>query len=77
MPYGFYVLVRFVAAGAFAFFSYEYFRAKREGLGIIFASLAVLFQPFIKIALGRAIWNILDVIIAVALVYLIFKSHKK
>ncbi|WP_326936554.1 DUF6804 family protein [Flavobacterium sp. PL11] len=27
----------------------------------IYVALALLFQPFIKIALGRTIWNIVDV----------------
>ena len=48
-----------------------------DGLGFTFAALAVLFQPFIKIALGRFIWNIVDVIVAVGLVYLVVMAFKK
>nr|WP_103727078.1 DUF6804 family protein [Flavobacterium croceum] len=33
----------------------------------IYISLALLFQPFIKIVLGRTLWNIVDVIVALAL----------
>ena len=46
MPYGFYELVRFAAAGAFAYLSYDFFKSKRDGLGFLFAGLALLFQPF-------------------------------
>ena len=74
MPYGFYQLVRFVAAGAFAYLSYDYFKLKKEGLGFVFAALALLFQPFFKIALGRVVWNIVDVIVAIGLVILIVKA---
>lgn len=77
MPYGFYTLVRFVAAFAFAYFAYDYFKAGKDGLGFTFAALAVLFQPFIKIALGRFIWNIVDVIVAIGLVYLVVIAFKK
>lgn len=77
MPYGFYTLVRFVAAFVFAYFSFDYFKANKDGLGFTFAALAVLFQPFIKIALGRVIWNIVDVIVAVGLVYLVVITVKK
>ncbi len=77
MPYGFYQLVRFAAAGAFAYLSYDYFKAKRDGLGFVFAALALLFQPFFKIALGRMIWNIVDVVVAVGLVVLIIRSFGK
>ena len=73
MPYGFYELVRFAAAGAFAYLSYDFFKSKRDGL----AGLALLFQPFFKIALGRVIWNIIDIIVAVALIVLLIKAFKK
>lgn len=77
MPYGFYQLVRFVAAGAFAYMSYDYFKRNDDKLGLVFAALALLFQPFFKVALGRVLWNIMDVLVAVALVYLIVKAIKK
>ena len=77
MPYGFYMLVRFAATVAFAYLSYEYFKSKQEKLGVLFASLVLLFQPFFKIALGRMIWNIVDVVVAVGLVVLIIRSFGK
>ena len=77
MPYGFYELVRFAAAGAFAYLSHDFFKSKRDGLGFLFAGLALLFQPFFKIALGRVIWNIIDIIVAVALIVLLIKAFKK
>ena len=77
MPYGFYQLVRFVAAGAFAYLSYNYFKLKNEGLGFVFAALALLFQPFFKIALGRLVWNTVDVIVAVGLFILLIRSFGK
>ena len=77
MPYGFYTLVRFVAACAFTYFAYDYFKANKDGLGFTFAALAVLFQPFFKLSLGRAIWNIVDVIVAIGLIYLVVIAFKK
>lgn len=77
MPYGYYTLVRFASAFAFAYLSYDCFKAKEDGKGFLFAALAVLFQPFYKIALGRAIWNMVDIIVAVGLIYLIIKTFKK
>lgn len=77
MPYGFYVLVRFCAAAAFVYLSHDYFKSKNNGLGFVFAALALLFQPFVKIALGRTIWNIVDVIVAIGLVYMIVKAFKR
>ena len=77
MPYGFYQLVRFAAAGAFCYLSYDYFKSKRDGLGFVFAALALLFQPFFKVALGRVVWNIVDVIVAVGLFILLIRSFGK
>lgn len=77
MPYGFYTLVRFASAFAFAYLSYNYFKSKKDVLGFVFAALALLFQPFFKFALGRTIWNIVDVIVAIGLVYLIISTFKR
>lgn len=80
MPYGFYTLVRFLAMAAFAYLAYlaylEY-KSKNMDRMVIFIVLAVLFQPFAKIALGRLVWNIVDVAVAIYLLYLSFKIHKK
>ena len=77
MPYGFYQLVRFAATAAFVYLSYDYFKSKQDVKGVIFALLAVLFQPFFKIALGRTLWNTIDIIVAVGLFYLLITSFKK
>ena len=77
MPYGFYQFVRFLAMASFAYLSYDYFKNKQEGLGFTFAALAILFQPFFKIALGRTIWNILDVVIAIGLIWLTIAAYGK
>lgn len=77
MPYGFYQLVRFAAAGAFAYLSYDYFKAKKDGLGVTFAALAILFQPFFKVALERTIWNLVDILVAIGLIWLILRAFKK
>ena len=77
MPYGYYQLVRFTAATAFAYLSYDYFQRKYKILCFTFATLALLFQPFIKIALGRTIWNVVDVIVAILLIVTCLYDHKK
>lgn len=77
MPYGFYELIRFAATAAFAYLSYDYFKSKENGMGLLFTVLALLFQPFFKMALGRTIWNVVDVLVAIALFYFIVNSIKK
>ena len=74
MPYGYYQLVRFVSMVAFAVMAYQFYNEKREGWAICFGALALLFQPFVKIALGRAMWNIVDVAVAILLIVLWYKE---
>jgi hypothetical protein len=69
MPYGFYLLVRFVAMCVFGWFAYENFDANNKPFGVIYLALALLFQPFLKLSLGREIWQIVDAIVAVFLLW--------
>lgn len=77
MPYGFYVLVRFLAMAAFAYLAYLEHKSKNTERMVVFIVLAVLFQPFAPLFLGRLIWNIVDVAVAAYLFYLSFKIYKK
>jgi len=67
MPYGFYELVRFLALVGFAILAYISNKQEDKTGVIIYIGLALLFQPFFKIALGRVLWNIVDVIVGLGL----------
>ncbi|MGV4413826.1 DUF6804 family protein [Chryseobacterium sp. T1] len=67
MPYGYYQLVRFLALVGFSYLAIDAYRKKRMTEVFVFVALAVLFQPFLKIALGRTLWNIVDVMVAIGL----------
>lgn len=77
MPYGYYMLVRWSAMVVFAVTAFNYYAENNKELAVTFGALALLFQPFIKIALGRAIWNIVDVAVAILLLVLTFTKNKK
>ena len=64
MPYGYFQLVRFVAMVAFGVMAYQYYMRQKTVATVIFIVLALLFQPIYKIALGRATWNVIDVLVA-------------
>jgi hypothetical protein len=68
MPYGYFQLVRVAGMVGFAILAYFSYEQKRNLEVIIYISLALLFQPFIKVALGRTIWNIVDVVVAIGLI---------
>ena len=75
MPYGYFMLVRFVMMVAFGWIGYQYYQKEHQGLTWTFGALSLLFQPFVKIALGRVVWNIVDVAVAILLIVLFVKEH--
>ena len=77
MPYGFYQFVRFVGLVGFGILAYQANSTGKQNQVIIYIILAVLFQPFIKISLGRELWNIVDVIVAIALIISLFLNPEK
>ncbi len=77
MPYGYFTLVRFLATVVFGVYAYKCYTAKKEGLTWIFVTLALLFQPLAKVGLGRTIWNIIDVVVAIGLIVLFFLEWKE
>jgi hypothetical protein len=66
-PYGYYVFVRLAAMIGFGVLAYFAYAKNQNNMAIVFVLLAILFQPFEKIALGRTLWNIVDVIIGIVL----------
>ena len=76
MPYGYYQFVRFAGMIGFAFIAYQANQQNKQIEMLIFIGLALLFQPFFKIALGRELWNIVDVIVGVGLLVSVFWKRK-
>ena len=77
MPYGFYQFVRFAGLIGFAILAYQANKQGRQTEMIIYGGLALLFQPFFKIALGRQMWNIVDVVVGIGLLISIFMKPKE
>lgn len=77
MPFGYYQFICWAVLVFFAYFAYDYYNKKQMPLSFAFFGLAVLFQPLAKIALGRTLWNILDVAVAIFLIVLTFIEKPK
>lgn len=76
MPYGYYQFVRFTALIGFVVLAYQANQQKKQTETIIYGVLALLFQPFFKVSLGRDIWNVVDVIVGIGLLLSLFKKKK-
>jgi hypothetical protein len=77
MPYGFYQFVRFAGLIGFVILAYQANQQGRQTEMIIYGGLALLFQPFFKIALGRQMWNVVDVVVGIGLLISIFMKPKE
>ena len=80
MPYGYYQIVRFAGLLGFVILAYKAYEQNRQIEMIIYIGLALLFQPFFKVALGRQVWNVVDIIVGLGLIISIWfrqKNHTK
>mgnify|MGYP000941710035 CR=1 FL=1 len=77
MPYGYYQFVRFAGLVGFAVLAYDSFKREEQRMAIVYVGLALLFQPFVKVALGRTVWNIVDVVVAILLLFTVFFGRKR
>jgi hypothetical protein len=77
MPYGYYQFVRFAGLIGLVILAYQSNQKGRQTETIIYGGLALLFQPFFKIALGKQMWNIVDVVVGIGLLVSIFMKPKK
>ena len=68
MPYGYYQLVRFIGMIGFVLLAYDAYERVSNREMVLFVCLALLFQPFFKLALGRTLWNSIDMVVGLGLV---------
>ncbi len=56
MPYGYYTILRIIACAVFVWCAIVTGRRKLEILPWVFALLAILFNPIVRVHLDRALW---------------------
>jgi hypothetical protein len=76
-PYGYYQFVRYIAMIGFAYLAFDANSKNKNNEVFIYIALAILFQPLIKIALGRIIWNIVDIVVGIGLLLSLYKTENK
>lgn len=77
MPYGYFQFVRFASMAGFVYLAYVNSQQNRTEMVLVYTLLALLFQPFLKISLGRELWNIVDVIVAIGLLISLATNKKE
>ncbi len=77
LPYGYFQFVRFAGLVGFALLAYQANQHGKQTEMFIYIGLAILFQPLLKISLGRQVWNVVDVVVGIGLLISIFMKPKK
>ncbi len=76
MPYSYYEIIRFIGMTGFGILGYKELEKDNQTFMVLWFASALLINPFFKIALGRTIWNIVDVIWVFLLIFSVFYNKK-
>ena len=77
MPYGYYQLTRIVSFVLSGYFAYVAFSKKKIFMLVIFLIAGLLFNPIVKVVLGKQIWQIVDFIYAATVSYTHLDVYKR
>jgi len=69
LPYGYFMFLRLIITAAAAFVAYENFNKDIPVWGIVFVGVALLFNPFYTVHFDKALWALIDIVVA-ALFYI-------
>lgn len=70
LPYGYYMLLRFVACGIFVWAAHIAFKRNENILPWVFVVLAVVFNPILKIHFPKEIWAMIDFCSGIFLIFI-------
>lgn len=73
-PYGYYILLRWVCCGVFAYCAFQVLALgdEKQGWAWVFGITALIYNPILRVHLNRELWQILNIVTAVILVVSIF-----
>ena len=76
LPYGYYALLRLVVCFTGIFLAWHSYRMQKIPWVWAMGLIALLFNPVIPVYLGRGLWLIVDIVVAVVLGIFLFKFKK-
>jgi len=76
LPYGYFVLLRWLICGVSVFLSVQCWKRGRTGWGITYLCMAGIFNPIEPVHLGRSVWGVVD-IAAIGLIAYSFTSGRQ
>ncbi|GJQ58448.1 MAG: hypothetical protein D8M57_14535 [Candidatus Scalindua sp. AMX11] len=76
-PYGYYVLLRWVVCGIFAFLAFQALEQEKKEWVWVLGITAAVYNPFFRMHLGRDIWSVVNVVTIGIAIASIFKLKGK
>jgi len=76
-PYGYYVLLRWAVCGIFAYLAFQAFEKEKIEWVWILGITAAVYNPFVKMHLGREIWSLVNLVTIGVTITSIFKLKGK
>ena len=77
-PYGYYILLRIVVFTVFCLYTFRAFRVNPESAKPwICGGIALIYNPFFLLALGRPTWTVVNIITIIALFVLASKTPQE
>ncbi len=73
-PYGYYILLRWVCCGIFAYLAFQAFAQEKQSWVWVLGITAVIYNPIFRVHLDRELWSIINVVtigIAIASIFAI------
>lgn len=61
-PYAYYILLRWVCCGAFAYLAFQSFEQEKQGWVWLFGITALLYNPIFRVHLNRELWSVVNVV---------------
>ena len=79
-PYGYYILLRWVCCGIFAYLAFQALENEKQGWVWVLGITALVYNPIFRVQLNRELWSIINVVtigIAVVSIFALKVKNKK
>ncbi len=77
LPYGYYILLRWVVCVVAVGLVYESLQSDAQWMVWLFGFVAILFNPLVPVSLSRPVWLPIDLLLAVAFLVLSGSSPQR
>jgi hypothetical protein len=75
-PYSYYIILRWVVCGVFAYLAYQAFEKEQVQWTWILGITALVYNPIFRVSLDREIWSMVNALTVVLAIVSVFKVRK-